>query len=176
MVVIDATMLLLFLHPGAPGPSDAAGNPLKHARQRVEHLIAELEKSGEKVAIPTPALSEVLVKMGKAEAQRVVEILNRRSVFSIEPFDQRAAIELAVMLGQELGGKPPKEGRETWAKLKFDRQIVAIAKVCRASAMYSDDDGLHALGEKVKIPAYRVRDLPLPPGAGQGDLFEPDED
>lgn len=123
MVVIDATMLLLFLRPETPGPKDEDGKPLKYARQRVEHLIGELDKKpGEKIAIPTPALSEVLVNLGRAEAQKTVTALNKRAVFTIEPFDQRAAIELALMVE-----KKPKEGPETWAKLKFDRQVVAIA-------------------------------------------------
>ena len=36
------------------------------------------------------------------------------------------------------GNKKDGSG-EPWAKIKYDRQIVAIAKVIGASAIYSDD-------------------------------------
>ena len=91
---------------------------------------------------------------------------------SIEPFDQRAAIELAVMLRQELGpGRKLKDGAETWAKLKYDRQIVAIAKVCNATALYSEDDDIHTLAGRFQIPAFRIRDLTVPPADQQTDLL-----
>lgn len=125
MVVIDATMLLLFLRPDIPGPKDAQGRPLPYARQRIQHLVAQLDdKPGEIIAIPAPVLSEVLIRRSPLETRQIIALPNKRGVFSIEPFDQRAAIELAQMLK-----KRPGKGPETWAKLKFDCQIVAIAKV-----------------------------------------------
>ncbi|WP_420632806.1 hypothetical protein [Candidatus Palauibacter sp.] len=44
------------------------------------------------------------------DAKRIVDLLNRRAVFSIEPFDQRAAIELALMVPT-----PPRHGPVTWS-------------------------------------------------------------
>jgi len=171
MVVIDATTLLLFLQPDTPGPTDAEGKPLPHARERVEYLIERLDaKPRETIAIPTPVLSEVLMKRDPTDARRIVNLLNRRAVFSIEPFDQRAAIELALMVPS-----PPPDGPETWAKLKFDRQIVAIAKARGATTIYSDDRGIYRLGEAAEISVVRTRDLELPPGLDQTDLFSEDE-
>lgn len=171
MVVIDATTLLLFLQPGTPGPTDAEGKPLRHARERVEYLIDRLDqKPRETIAIPTPVLSEVLMKRDPADARRIVGRLNRRAVFSIEPFDQRAAIELALMVP-----KPPREGPATWAKLKFDCQIVAIAKARGATTIYSDDRDVYRLGKTAEIPVVRTRDLELPPELHQPDLFAEDE-
>lgn len=172
MVVIDASMLMLFLRPDTPGPRDESGAPLPYAIRRVEHLIGEIDKSGEKVAIPTPALSEVLVRGGLGDAQRIIEIVNRKRVFSIESFDQRAAIEVAMMLRHELQEGTLKDATTTWAKLKFDRQIVAIAKVCKATAMYSEDDDIHRLAERSNIPCYRVRDLEIPPEDEQLDMLK----
>lgn len=175
MVVIDATMLVLFLQPNAKGPTDDEGKPVSHARERVEYLISELDRTGTKIGIPTPALSETLIRMGSKEMQRVVETLNQRAVFVLQSFDQRAAIEVAAMLKKELGKKRPKDGPETWAKLKYDRQIVAIAKVSNATTLYSDDGDIKTLGDRHGIPVERVCDLPLPPDADQGDLFEEDD-
>ena len=53
MVAIDATTLLLFLQPDTPGPTDAEGKPLPHARERVEYLIERLDaKPREMAGIP----------------------------------------------------------------------------------------------------------------------------
>ena len=96
--------------------------------------------------------------MAPKEATGIVETLNRQAVFIIESFDQRAAIEVAVMLRGELGKKPPKAGAQTWAKLKFDRQIVAIAKVSGASEIYSDDKDIEKLGKtggRSRYPSQR---------------------
>lgn len=172
MVVIDATMLLLFLVPDVPGPTDARGRPLSYASQRVRHLVTQLDdRPGEIIAIPTPVLSEVLIRRSPLETRKIVDLLNGRGVFSIEPFDQRAAIELAQMLK-----KRPRKGPETWAKLKFDCQIVAIAKACGATQIYSDDEDVYKLGAAASIPVLRTRDLELPPEAGQAELFPDGED
>src|SRR6266481_4640259 len=56
MVVIDATMLLLLVQPGTPGPKDATGAPVTRCKERIELLIATLDKEGQRIAIPTPAL------------------------------------------------------------------------------------------------------------------------
>lgn len=61
-------------------------------------------------------------------------------------------------------------GAETWAKLKFDRQIVAIAKVVGATTVYSDDDGVETVATRSKIQVTRTCDLPLPPETLQGEL------
>ena len=96
MVIIDSTMLLLFLRPDTLGPADSTGVPVTAPKDRVEHLISELEAGAINIMIPTPVLSEVLVRAGAKASQQIVEELNRQSVFRIEPFDIRAAIEVAA--------------------------------------------------------------------------------
>ncbi|MGD0023289.1 MAG: hypothetical protein ABSC37_01495 [Xanthobacteraceae bacterium] len=97
MVVIDATNLLLMLRPGTPVPAGAGGVPIDRPKERIEYLIQQLDKAKTKVVIPTPALSEALVRAGAAASQQIVEHLQRYSVFRVEPFDTRAAIEVAAM-------------------------------------------------------------------------------
>ena len=172
MVVLDATMLLLFLRPDAGIPTDASGKSVTKPKERVEHLITELDTVGTRIAIPTPVLSEVLVRADPAASNARIETLNKQVIFSIESFDQRAAIEVAVMLRDELKGgkKALKAGAETWAKLKYDRQIVAIAKVIGASTIYSDDGDLAAVARRARIPVMAVSELPLPPEDPQEEL------
>jgi hypothetical protein len=77
MVVFDASVLLLLLDPDASPPKDrATGQAVEQAKARIEHLIATLERQRTKVIIPTPVLSEVLVRAGDA-APAYLEELNR---------------------------------------------------------------------------------------------------
>ncbi len=176
MVVIDATILALLLQPNAKGPLDKNKNPVTRARERVEYLVSQLEKTGTKLCIPAPALSEALIKIGPREALRAVETIRKQSIFEVKPFDELAAIELANIQREEMGKRRPKEGPETWAKLKFDRQIVAIARVWAAEIIYSDDEDIDKLGKRIGIPVVGVADLPLNPDEKQGDLFRESED
>ena len=55
-------------------------------------------------------------------------------------------------------------------KGKYDRQIVAVAKVCGATTIYSDDKDVRTLAKTVKIDVIGLADLPLPPEKAQMDL------
>ena len=68
------------------------------------------------------------------------------------------------------GGKKGESSKASWAKVKYDRQIVAIAKVAQATAIYSDDDDVKSIGKSVGIPVISFAELPLPPEAAQKEL------
>jgi hypothetical protein len=63
----------------------------------------------------------------------------------------------------------------TWAKVKFDRQIVAIAKTKGVTAIYSNDSDIHRICKQENIPCFGVWDLPDPP-AKQDPLKFPEPD
>jgi hypothetical protein len=157
MVVFDASLLLLVLDEGAKAS-------VPHGRERVEHLIDTLSGIGETIIIPTPALSECLVHAGPA-GQEYLNIIGKRACFRVVSFDERAAVEAAVRThealqrGQRRGGNP--EASKT--KIKFDRQIVAVAVVEGATAIYSDDSDVIAYAQEAGLDGYRLEDLPLPP-------------
>ncbi len=172
MVVIDAAMLLLLLRPESGAPIDShTGKPVAEVKEGIDFLVMELEKSRTKLIVPTPALSEVLVRASLSDAPRIVEEINKASVFEIKPFDALAAIEVAAMTRTALGEGDKKAGSsETWAKVKYDRQIIAIAKVAQANVIYSDDLGLRAIAQKAGIAVIGLAELPLPPRNAQGEL------
>ena len=105
--------------------------------------------------------------------------MNAAAVWEIAAFDERAAIELADLMRIELAQQGRQELRdeaETWAKLKFDRQIGAIGKVCGATTIYSHDGGIQTVAGRVGIEVLRLQDLPLPAEVLQMDLLENAED
>jgi predicted nucleic acid-binding protein len=171
MVLFDAGFLSILYHPNPRVPADpATGNPPSFSKERIEYLIDSLSDDGEKILIPTPALAEVLMALGKGGAQAIAS-LHGEAVFRIVGFDERAAIELALMSETIRGEKKRKEQAGTWAKVKFDRQIVAIAKVNKVRAVYSTDGDVLALARREGLRGFACHDLPIPPPKNM-ELFD----
>jgi hypothetical protein len=171
MVVFDATMLMLLLRPESGRPIDSTtGKPLSHIQERMAHFIEQQEKNKTRIGLPTPALSEVLVRAG-ATAVQVLEKIKEFSVFEILPFDELCAIELALMTRAALDSGDKKAGStEVWNKVKYDRQIAAIARVHQATQICCDDSGLRNTATKLGIAVVGIGDLELPPEKAQKEL------
>lgn len=176
MVVIDATMLMLFFRPDVKVPGGNGKPRIDFAKERIANLVKDLEKSRDKIVVPTPVLSEILVLAGATASQQIIERLNKYSVFSVEPFGARAAIEVAAMTRTAINGGNKRGGSSSpWAKVKYDRQIVAIAKVVGATIIYSDDEDVRKISLLADIPVAGIADLPIPDEARQGSFkFEPE--
>jgi predicted nucleic acid-binding protein len=166
-VVFDTSILVLAVNPEAKPPKNPnTDSPLEHARQRVDYLIRTLSKKKASVVIPSPVLCELLIHAGVAINDYVEKL--RRAPFFIAPFDTRAAIECAQALRKHgMSGKGQDNPR---AKIKFDRQIVAIAKLANAETIYSDDSDIFKYGIQANIRVVRSFDLDLDPDDRQYDL------
>ncbi|MBV8460014.1 MAG: hypothetical protein JO009_03920 [Candidatus Eremiobacteraeota bacterium] len=121
--------------------------------------MAELQKNRTKIIIPTPSLAELLVRAGKALPTYLAQIKSS-SAFRIAPFDDRGAVQVALMA--QAPGDRPKSATETYAKIKYDRQIVAIAKVEGATVVYSDDSNVRTYARNLGMRAVALAELPLP--------------
>jgi len=163
MVVFDANFLIFFLDPKLKA---GAGNNV-----RVDHLVETLDKNRDRIIVPTPALSELLVG-AKDAAPTYLDTINRSRFFRIEPFGERAAVEAAAMTRDAIirGDKLSPAKDASWAKVKFDRQIVAIARVAGAQTIYSQDEDVARHAKEVGIKVLRVEDLPDPPNQPQIEM------
>lgn len=172
MVLLDATAFSLLVNTDAKCPNDpATGLPISDASARFNFLRGQIEKSGNTILIPTPALAEVLVSIGDA-APAVIDLLNRSARFRIADFDQRAAVELAAMTRDALRAGDKKQGSpEPWQKVKIDRQIIAIARINQVEKIYSDDQGIKHFAELLGMQVVQTREMPLPPEESQKNLF-----
>lgn len=171
MIAVESTTFALIVNPDAKPPVDpATGRPLTQARERVEHLIATLEREENPILVPTPVLAEVLVKAGD-QGPMIVERIRRSARFKIADFDLRAAVELAAMTREALASGDKSSGSSAaWQKVKLDRQIIAIARSNGCDTIYSDDAGVAKFADAVGLEVKRTWELPLPP-APVPDLF-----
>jgi len=165
VAVFDSTTLLYHLDPDAKPPRDPdTGQPVARAQERVDLLLETFKTQGKTVLIPTPVLSEVLVGAGDAGPQ-YLDILSNTSRFRIAPFDERAAIELAEMTRKARSSGDLRAGTGlTRAQLRFDRQILAIARVQNERHIYTDDGNMGKVAAAEGFTVTATRDLSLPSG------------
>jgi hypothetical protein len=168
MIGVDASVLTLILNEEADAPPDpTTGKPIDRVRDRVDFWIQDLHKNKQKIVIPTPALSEVLVRSGPGGLQ-YIDILQKAAVFDIRDFDKLAAVELALMTQQAIKGGGKKSGsKEPWQKIKLDRQIVAICKVASVDTLYAMDPSLANFARTSGMDVKGVHELSLPPESPQ---------
>jgi predicted nucleic acid-binding protein len=166
MVLFDNTFLTLVLHPTLKRPpiDPNTKRVVENIPERVELLLETLENDRETIIIPTPVLTEFLLLIG-GDGPRILAHFDSDRNYQVEAFDQRAAVELAEMNRaiRAKGGGRRGDQEGTYAKITFDRQIVAIAKVNGVNTIYSDDDGVKKFAERNGIHVVRTWELPLPP-------------
>lgn len=172
MIVLDATAFMLLVHPDAKPPTDPqTGMAVVQVRERFEFLEQEIQRSGETILIPSPALAEVLVGLEDA-APAVIDRLARSARFKIADFDTMAAVELATMTREAIRAGDKKGGSSSpWQKVKIDRQIIAIARTRGVTTIYSDDEGLAKFASMLSIQVIHTWSMPLPPVDPQQGLF-----
>lgn len=176
MVVFDTSFLALaFDNSYAPPIDPATGKKLDRCADRISNLIGTLSLSKQRVLIPTPVLAEYLVKGGQDKDKRLSIFASSR-VFVVAAFDQRAAVECAMLEDGESNNKKQLSDDQTKAKVKFDRQIIAVAKAHGALTIYTGDTKLAKRATDNGLKAVLTWEVPLPPEAAQmsfGEGFEP---
>lgn len=124
---------------------------------------------------PDAGSAECLTKAGAAGPDYLA-LIGRQSVFRVVSYDKRAAIETAARLAHVFPRAlaADLEAQVSRHRIKFDWQIVAVAAVEGATAVYSDDPDVVKLARDAGMEAYRLADLPLPPEDAQTALpFDP---
>ena len=169
ILVVDSSAFVLLVNPDANPPDDPeTGQPTTLARERVQHFISSMGPN-DTLIIPTPVLAEVLVG-AEGGAPGILEQIGGMARLRVAPFDERAAIETAVMTRDAINaGSKRGDHAQSWNKVKFDRQIIAIARVVSASRIYADDKDLAAFARGLNMDVVSTWELPLPPTTE--DLF-----
>lgn len=171
MAVFDTQFLIYLFDPDANMPNDPkTDGPVADGKERIEHLVKKLDQEDERVFIPTPVLSEYLIGARDAGVSRL-QLLQNSSVFRFADFDARAAVELATLMREALDRGDKKSGSgQSYQKIKFDHQIVAIARVCGENVIYSGDLSLHSFASQAGLSAVSLWELEPPPRHPQSTL------
>lgn len=169
MVVFDTSSIILALDPSAKPPTDENNQIVSNCQERIEYLLESLNKAKTSILIPTPVFAEYLVGVGQNKHEFIDKILKSRN-FELCSFDVKAAIELSMLIDPDLQSGKKLDDKTTKAKVKFDRQIVAIAKSLGAQQIYTDDGKLANCSRANGIAAIMTWELPLPPTPPQLDL------
>lgn len=160
IVVIDANVLIAW-------STEKEGSLTK---ARLDRLFEEVSDVGGTLIVPTPSLAEFLVRTDEATSDFLAG-LERRRAFRVASFDRRAAFECSLLDKAALGQGDKKGGRkDSWQKVKVDRQIVAIARAQNAGLIISDDGGLCGTARAAGLTAMTVGELELPESAKQAPL------
>jgi predicted nucleic acid-binding protein len=159
VIIFDSSFLVILLHSSPPPAKDRDNKPVTQFKERVAHLAATMDVKNDIIGVPAPAMAEILVRAGNGRA-KFVSVLSDTWKFQILPFDARAAIEASELIAKI---KSNKEPWDTWAKVKFDIQIVSIAKAEGVGVIYADDRDIENYADRLKIKVVRICDLPLPP-------------
>jgi len=175
--MMDTTVLSLVLRDGKNPPLDPnTGKKLYKPKERVQHLLDSLSGTSTKIVVPAPIVTEMLENLG-VTAAAYVKHMQQSPHYEIQPFGVRAALELSEInrhfykSGKKKGGSV-----ESWSKIKFDRQIVAIAKVSKVETIYCDDKGMANYAYEAGFDVVRSWELPVPPEDPQTDMFEKSEE
>ncbi len=172
-VAFDTTFLLyLFAPAGRVGaPLDARGAPISLVKERVTALVEDLTKSGTRIIVPRPALSEIIVRAGIEAGQHYLGVMRQAKVFRIAPFDEKAAVETAIMAGEATKCPSIRAATDgTYAKIKYDRQIVAIAMSEGAATLYTDDHNQRAFARRHGVNVVGIGECPAPQSTAQMTL------
>lgn len=163
MAVFDANFIMAMLEPERSRPRDpTTGTTVTNIADRMALLLLTLQKRGEKIIIPTPSLCEFLVYAEDAAPKYVAQFARNKN-FKIADFGRRAAIEAATRLRADIGDGDKRGGSpDNWQKVKFDRQIAAIAIAEGDGAIYTSDGSLQNLARKHGLVAIDFYELPVP--------------
>jgi len=181
-IVLDTSVLIYLVYPSAPAPNDPSTSvPVSHCQERIEGLLEDLSKMDAQLIIPTPVLSELLIRAHDRQAEILAILTNRRAV-TIAAFDMMAAVENATFRRNK--GLSSAGRSETKKEVSFDLQILAIARAQQADRILSDDKSLRERAKKAGFTVVGIAEIPVPDSKRQiamalpsvGVRNSPDED
>jgi hypothetical protein len=145
-------------------PCVNTGKQVPYSPERTRHFLKECEKDNTFILLPTPVIAEFLVCSEDCN-DGLRRILTLSSCLQLAPFDQKAAFEHALMTRAAIESKDGKRSGipDTWQKVKFDRQIIAITISMGAKEIYCADLklSLHAKANGLTVRSFS--DMELPP-------------
>lgn len=165
MVVFDTSVVAVAFDETASVPLDPLTDaPMQCCKERIDFLLSGLASKKVRVLFPAPVIAEYLVRGGPDKVKRL-EIFTSNKNFLVAPFDLKSAI-LCSEIEDADAGKSLSEAQAK-SKVKFDRQIIAIALAQGADTIYTGDWKLGARAADNGLKVVYTWDIPFPPQVAQ---------
>lgn len=162
-IVIDTNVLVQIMqNEGVKELRDPeTDRVIDNAFMRAQALVERIEAIKGVVVLPAPVLAEYLIGIRRDSYQKHLDIINGVKCIEVSPFDQLAAIECAMLVSnQEMKQLDPDS---TMAKLKYDRQILAISVAAGAKEIWTHDKQIYRRAGTVGILARSLSSIEANP-------------
>ena len=162
-IVIDTNVLVQIMqNEGATDLIDPESDQVVvNAFGRAQALIERIDSLKGVVILPAPVVAEYLLGIDRKSYQLHLDVMNSVKCIEVSPFDQVAAVECAMLVSnQEMKQLDPES---KMAKLKYDRQILAIAVASGAKEIWTHDKQLFKRSKAVGITAMSLGSIDAKP-------------
>jgi predicted nucleic acid-binding protein len=158
-IVIDTNVLVQIMRDenSTDLVDPVSGWVIDRLHDRASALVEAIDQAGDVVIIPAPVLAEYLIGIDRKALQSHLNIINSVNCIEVVSFDQVAAIECALLIDDaELKMLDPQA---TKAKLRVDRQILAIARAAGAKQVWTHDRGLYNKAKALNLDVHSLGDI-----------------
>lgn len=158
-IVIDTNVLVQIMqNENAKDLADPeTGAVIEDGFRRAEALVERVETLKTVAVIPAPVLAEYLIGLEPGTYQEHLDIINGSAFIEVVSFDQASAIECAYLVNDQERKMMDPDAKQ--AKLKFDRQILAIAIAVGAKELWTHDKTLYRRAANSPVTPRSLADI-----------------
>ncbi|MGZ0721746.1 type II toxin-antitoxin system VapC family toxin [Kluyvera cryocrescens] len=170
-VIFDTNILVPFFTEMKAGfivTDPETGLVIPEVTRRIDALVDRIENLDGTIIIPTPVLAEFLIGIDKLKHQAHINLIRSMACFEIASFDEISAIECAQMPTMSELKQMMKS--DTANKVKFDRQIISIAKSLNVDEVWTHDRGVFQRCKQLGITVRSLQSIEPPPIQGSMDF------
>nr|ELR5167108.1 PIN domain-containing protein [Providencia rettgeri] len=145
-IIVDTNILICLMKKNSPTENLLGANgfaTVDDVELRSQALLDHIESSGGTLVLPAPVLAEYLLGIeGEKNKQKHTQLILSMSCFEILPFDELAAIECSLLPSPNEFKqfiKSEINSNATANKIRYDRQIISIAKANNIDEIWSGD-------------------------------------
>ncbi|MGG2139933.1 type II toxin-antitoxin system VapC family toxin [Symbiopectobacterium sp. RP] len=164
-IIVDTNILICLMEKNSPSTNllgDDGFSKIENLELRSRALLEHIERQGGTIAIPAPVLAEYLLGIdGERNKHAHVERISSMNCFEIIPFEELAAVECSLLPSIQEFKQFSKQinSNQTANKIRFDRQIISIAKANGITEIWSSDGEVIKKGKEAGIDVKSISEI-----------------
>ncbi|WP_243077716.1 type II toxin-antitoxin system VapC family toxin [Pantoea sp. MQR6] len=168
-IIVDTNILICLMKKNSSSTNllgEDGFTTIDNLELRAKALLEHIERNGGTIIIPTPVLAEYLLGIdGEKNKHAHIAEISSMNCFEIIPFEELAAIECSLLPSLQEFKQFAKQidSNQTANKIRFDRQILSIAKANGITEIWSCDGEVIKKGKEVGIEVKSIAEMhPIP--------------